>query len=132
MNDSNNITSFLTKNVEDYSIKHLSSKDIIAKFTKMLELKFAKDLEKIILFGSRAKDMSYPDSDYDFLIVINKKSKGLTDAIYDIVMDFLLDYGADISLKIYTKERFDHGMSCLTPFMQEVDRTGIVLWKKKK
>lgn len=117
---------------KSFAIKHLLPKDVIAKFTKLLVSKFANEIERIILFGSRAKEISLPFSDYDFLIVINEKSKDLVDAIYDIVMDFLLEYGVDISLKIYTKEHFDRGMSYPTPFMQEIDKTGVILWKKKK
>jgi predicted nucleotidyltransferase len=84
----------------------------------------------VILFGSRAEGRFKPWSDYDLLIVVTRKDRQLIDGIYELVTDFLLSYGADISLKIYTSDDFNKKMGFPTPFMQRIRERGVILWSR--
>ncbi len=92
---------------------------------------FPVHIVKIIFFGSRAKGVSKPESDYDFLIVLSEKNRKMIDLIYDVVTDFLISYHVDISLKIYRYEAFQKMASIPTPFMSAVLKTGKELWSQK-
>ena len=82
-------------------------------------------IEAVYLFGSRSRGDFRPDSDYDLLVVVRKRTKDLRDGLYDAVLDILLDTGKLISLKIMKKEEFSQCSSLATPFMQNVMREGI-------
>jgi len=83
------------------------------------------EIEQIYLFGSRSRGDWRPDSDYDLLIVLERKDGRIVDGLYDGVMDVLLSTGRLISLKIFTRSEFDRLRSIPTPFMQNLMREGI-------
>ncbi len=103
-------------------------KDIEFEFISKIVSLFPDQITRVILFGSRAKGISKPGSDYDFLIVLKEKDRKTIDVIYHVVTDFLLEYGADVSLKIYSKKEFDWMISIPTPFMASILKTGRELW----
>lgn len=104
--------------------------EIEKEFTNQLVSKLGTAVEKVILFGSRAKGLAKPWSDYDLLIVMARRNQRLINVIYDLVTDFQLDHGADISLKIYTADDFAKKISLPTPFMQRIQKTGVTLWSQ--
>jgi predicted nucleotidyltransferase len=83
-------------------------------------------IQAIYLFGSRAKGTERPDSDYDLLLVVSPeftlKDK---DALYDGVMDVLLETGRLVSLKIFREPEFRRLRELRTPFMRHVLTEGI-------
>ena len=83
------------------------------------------EIEQIYLFGSRSRGDWRPDSDYDLLIVLERKDRRIVDGLYDGVMDVLLSTGRLISLKIFTRSEFDRLRSIPTPFMQNLMKEGI-------
>ena len=80
------------------------------------------------LFGSRATGEERPDSDYDLCLVVTEDfSPADKDALYDIVMDILLDTGRLVSLKIFRQQAFERLRSLQTPFIQHVLTQGIAI-----
>lgn len=104
--------------------------EIEKEFTQRLVARVGASLEKVILFGSRAEGRAKPWSDYDLLLVVSRKDRRLGDQIYELVTDFLLSDGVDISLKIYTADDFKKKMDLPTPFMQRIQERGVVLWSR--
>jgi hypothetical protein len=49
-----------------------------------------------------------------------------------VVTDFLIQYGVDISLKIYKEKEFQEWTSISTPFITSVLKTGKELWPRKQ
>ena len=84
-------------------------------------------LDRLILFGSRARGDHKPYSDYDILIVVTEKDRGLIDALYDATMEVLYKTHRLISLKIYRKADFDKFAALPTPFLANVLRDGAPL-----
>ncbi len=82
------------------------------------------EIQEVYLFGSRARGDWRPDSDYDLLMVVNKKDQALIALIYDAVMDILLATGRLISLKIFTCQEFNRLADIPTPFMRQVLQEG--------
>jgi uncharacterized protein len=87
-------------------------------------------VERVELFGSKARGDSHPESDIDILVVLDAASPSNKDAVYDAVMDTLLARGIYLSVLVYDRTEYDHLMSLRTPFMQNVAQEGIVLWSK--
>lgn len=96
-------------------------KNFLDKISPLME----QHIKEIYLFGSRCRDDWRPDSDYDILIVLEKKDRTVIDRLYDAVMDTLLSSGRLISLKIFTVSEFNRLKSIPTPFVNNVLTEGI-------
>lgn len=107
-------------------------REIEKEFTKKLIDRFEPWIEKVIFFGSRAKGVAKPWSDYDILIVMNKRDSKIIDEIYEIVTEFQLEQRVDISLTIYKKDDFEMKNALQTPFMERIKKTGVVLWTRSQ
>ena len=83
------------------------------------------ELDRLILFGSRARSDSKPSSDYDILVVMSEKDRQVIDALYDATMQVLYKTHRLISLKIYRKADFDRFAAMPTPFMRSVLHEGV-------
>lgn len=99
---------------------------IVERFLSMI-LPLGENIKEIYLFGSRCRDDWRPDSDYDILIVVDRKDREFTSKLYEAVMDILIDTGRLISLKIFTASEFNRLKSISTPFMHSVTKEGIRL-----
>jgi predicted nucleotidyltransferase len=84
-------------------------------------------IQRLILFGSRAKGSQRLDSDYDLLLVVSGKDDQLIDVLYEAVMDVLLAHGRLVSLKIFEEKEFARLQALRTPFMEHVEHEGIRL-----
>jgi len=109
----------------------LKKDNIEIEFVNKITSLFPAHIVKIVFFGSRAKGIPRPGSDYDFLIVLLEKDRKVVEKIYDVVTDFLIKYGIDISLKIYQDKEFQKMVSIPTPFMASILKTGKELWNQK-
>jgi predicted nucleotidyltransferase len=81
-------------------------------------------IERLILFGSRARGDDRPDSDYDLLIVVAHKDAALLDVLYEAVMDVVLSHGRLISLKVFESREFARLQALGTPFTSRVTAEG--------
>jgi len=104
---------------------------IESEFVRRITSLFPDQIAKVIFFGSRAKGTPKPGSDCDFLIVLRDKKWEIVDEIYNVVTDFLIQYGVDISLKIYNEKDFIKWASIPTPFIASISTTGKEWWMQK-
>jgi predicted nucleotidyltransferase len=104
---------------------------VVIEFVNEITSLLSSQIVKIIFFGSRAKGIPTPGSDYDFLIVLAEKNRTIVEELYNVVTDFLIRYDVDISLKIYREKEFQEMTSIPTPFMESVLRTGKELWSQE-
>jgi predicted nucleotidyltransferase len=84
-------------------------------------------VERILLFGSRAKGVAKPHSDFDMLLVLKERDHAVIDRIYEVTYDFELEHGIDVSLKIYSAEAVRRQHAIGTPFIRNVLQTGVEL-----
>ena len=66
---------------------------IVIEFAKRIRKRLGGRVREIILFGSHARGSARHDSDYDFVIVVDKRDKNLREAVIDIEADILDEYG---------------------------------------
>jgi len=88
-------------------------------------VKVRPEIQRLILFGSRARGDALPDSDYDLLLVVHTKTDALLDALYDAVIETLLTTGRLVSLKIFTEPEYRRLNKLSTPFMRRIQTEGL-------
>jgi predicted nucleotidyltransferase len=91
------------------------------------EMKKIKDIEKIVLFGSVARNMEKPGSDVDIALVINRMRTGLEKDITDAVSRVMEKSRIKIVPILLTKTEAGEK----SQFSEEV-RKGIVLYERRK
>ena len=79
---------------------------------------------QLTLFGSRARGDQRPDSDYDILVIVDRRSSDLLDFLYDRVMDILLAHGRVVSLKVLEEKDWERLVALRTPFTMRVKNEG--------
>ena len=84
---------------------------------------------RIVLYGSVARGTNTPESDVDVAVFVRTRlNNEMDDRLSDVVVDMNLKYNKvfsviDIDNTTYQKWRD------VTPFYQNVDKEGVVLWK---
>ena len=96
---------------------------------KHLAMDFAKSLihpeiEKIILFGSVAREEDTADSDIDILIIAKDKYK-VEDEIYTKAFNIYLNDDEDISVILLSTEDYKYNQS--SEFIANVEKEGILI-----
>ena len=98
---------------------------ILAEIKQRLNETLGDNVERIILFGSRARGDAHKDSDYDVLLLVKKRTKELEEQINDIAYEMLDRYGKlvtifDTEAEIYEDEEDD-------PLFTNIHREGITI-----
>ena len=82
---------------------------------------------EIILFGSQARGDAREDSDWDILVLLNKKnvSPADIDEVAYPLRELGWDFGETVNTILYTKEEWNRDVA--SPFYENVTREGIRL-----
>ncbi|MFH1929570.1 MAG: nucleotidyltransferase domain-containing protein [Chloroflexota bacterium] len=116
-------------------MKALSSSDgptmkeqaAVQAFLQRLHRDHSQALRRTVLFGSKARGDSEPDSDIDILIVVDEESWTLRDAISAIAAQVSLEYGVLIGPRVIGQERWARMERERFSFYENVAREGIPL-----
>ena len=106
--------------------KHAPADDpVLQRFKVALQGIYGNQIDRVVLFGSRARGEARPDSDYDIAVFL----KELPDAwkerfrLAGLRVDFLDETGAFIDAKPYPATAYRDR----TPLMHEIRRDGLDL-----
>jgi predicted nucleotidyltransferase len=103
----------------------LANDPVLTRFRAALDALYGRRLERVVLFGSRARGDARPDSDYDVAVFL-RDYHGFWNEIRSLsaaTTDILLDTGAVISAKPFPAD----GYRERTAFMGEVRNDGFDL-----
>ena len=83
-------------------------------------------VERVVLFGSKARGDDGPDSDIDLLVLTGRKlswdeQREMTRSLFKLEMEM----GVLISLVVYPLEEWEHGIYQATPLRWEIDAEGV-------
>ncbi len=85
-------------------------------------------VERVILFGSKARGEDDAESDIDLLILTSRVPGSQDrDAAVDALFDLQLELGVVLSPVVIARDEWEHGLYQVLPLRQEVDRDGVLL-----
>ncbi len=97
----------------------LDLKGIIAQYDPQAE---------IVLYGSAARGQRQPDSDYDVLVITERKLSSQEERFLDRdVYALQLERGIVLSVMVYAKEQWNNPVFQASPYQKNVMKEGIIL-----
>lgn len=98
---------------------------VIKQIEGALKKELKEQIKDVILFGSRARGDFQPESDYDILVLVTKKTKELRDKIDEIVWEISWEHNIVIPVFIYEKSRFENDK--FEPLFMNIQKEGILI-----
>jgi predicted nucleotidyltransferase len=99
------------------------------KLNEVVEALLPYEPEKIILYGSAARDQLTEDSDID-LLIIKKSDKSFLERIRD-VLDLLPPIGIPVEPIVLTPEEFDKMVAEERLYAEMILKEGKILYEKR-
>jgi predicted nucleotidyltransferase len=98
---------------------------ILARFRAALDEIYGDRIDRVVLFGSRARDDAYPDSDYDIAVFLKSLPDRWAelDRLADLRVKFLDETGAFFDVMPYLAASYRER----TPLMHEIREEGLDL-----
>ena len=98
---------------------------VLVRFRSALEAMYGHQIDRVVLFGSRARWDARPDSDYDVAVFLKNFQDRWSevDRLIPVVTDILYDDGAFIHAMPYREGAYWDR----TPLMHEIRREGLDL-----
>ncbi len=98
----------------------------IVEATRILKERFP--VKKVILFGSKARGDSEPESDIDLLLLTTnpigwKERHQIVDALFEVEMK----YDVVISIVVNTLDDWNDGICTVLPIHKEINREGVAM-----
>lgn len=87
--------------------------------------------EKVILFGSHAKNINNLDSDVDILVIVSKSEHNRAYRT-SLALKFLRGIGIPIDLLVYTNDEIREWEHIESSFVSEVLKTGKVIYEIRR
>jgi predicted nucleotidyltransferase len=84
---------------------------------------------RVVLFGSKARGDSEPESDIDLFIVLQGELNGLKKTLVDLSYKISLNHGVVLSDLVVSERRYRWMSQHGEPMLVEVEREGIELWR---
>ncbi len=111
------------RRLDEISLKP-KDRQAVETLSGLLRRRFPVD--RIILFGSKARGDDGPDSDIDLLVLTSRR---LTAAerreMAQVVLDVELDLDVLVSKLVVPTDAWDHGLYQVLPIRREVERDGV-------
>lgn len=83
-------------------------------------------VERIILFGSKARGESHPESDIDLLVLTKRLlTRDEERLVIDLLFPLQLDYEVVFSTLEIPIDEWEHGIYQVLPLKLEIDRDGV-------
>lgn len=85
---------------------HVAVDPVMHAFTSAVRGRLGDRLHRIVLFGSRARGDAQDNSDYDVLIIVDRRSPEVRQHILEIEADLMDQYGALIATILRTDDEW--------------------------
>ena len=88
-------------------MKTIEVDSVVKEYSDRLRSTLGDRIREIILFGSRARGDNKEFSDYDVLIIVDKRDRPILDTIVDIEVSILDDHERLIGSIVYEPEEWE-------------------------
>jgi predicted nucleotidyltransferase len=99
----------------------------LAEFAQRLREQFDSALRSALLFGSKARGESTPDSDLDVLVVVDSDDWRVHKQIRYLAADICLKYGLELSPRVWSTEHHKEMEQLQAQVYQNIHKDGITL-----
>jgi predicted nucleotidyltransferase len=98
---------------------------VLRRYKAALDALYGDQLDRVVLFGSRARGDAHAESDYDVAVFLKSLPDRWTELhrLADLRTEFLADTGEFFDSKPYAAKAYEDR----TPLMREIRRDGIAL-----
>jgi predicted nucleotidyltransferase len=96
---------------------------VVREFAQALRQRLGPRVKRTVLFGSRARGDALKGSDYDVLIVVNNRDRGIEEVVLDIELDILNRIGVLVTGLVYGEEEWQRESQF--PLGRNVAREGV-------
>jgi predicted nucleotidyltransferase len=113
-------------------LQHLNQREqaAVQEFLSVLQAQHGQDVLDVILFGSKARGDSDPESDLDLLVIVEEREQQLWQDIISLETALLLKYDTVISSLIMSRDNYEWHRQHRAPLYRNVHREGIKLWTR--
>ncbi len=97
----------------------------LAEYRQALSKRHPGAVVRMLVYGSKARGESHPDSDVDVLLIVKNDADSLKRPLRDIGYELAATSEAVPSILAYTEDEWGERMSKGYPFQQAVERDGV-------
>jgi predicted nucleotidyltransferase len=115
------VNSLLTERLTPHELEAVNA------FVTRLRKQYHDRISQAVLFGSKARGDSLPDSDLDILVIADSDEWRFQHAISDVASDVSLEYGILIGPRVIGQDRWDEMARDRFSLYENVVREGIPL-----
>lgn len=101
------------------------SENVANEYGRLLRKRLGPHVSRIVLFGSRARGDASDHSDYDFLVVVDRRTRDVREAILDVGAEMLNRYDHLFAALTYTDEEWREAIRF--PLGWNIEREGIAV-----
>jgi predicted nucleotidyltransferase len=116
------------------NLEHLlnpTERQALREFVQGLQEQFDGLIRSALLFGSKARGDSIPDSDLDVLIVVDSDDWRLHKRIRYLAADICLEYDLDLSPRVWSVSHLRKMQEIEASIYQNIQRDGISLFERE-
>jgi predicted nucleotidyltransferase len=119
--------------MRDTRLEHLSKneKAALAEFLACLRQGYADQILHVILFGSKARGDSEPESDVDLLVVVRSDNWRVHQDISHLAFEPMLEHDTLLSTHTIGQDLYARMRRHRTPFYETIRQEGMDLWLKQ-
>ncbi|MCL4515572.1 MAG: nucleotidyltransferase domain-containing protein [Firmicutes bacterium] len=109
-------------------LTHLTDREkaALADLVEELSASLGQRLQKVVLYGSKARGDFNADSDLDVLVVLDKRSLDSLDKVSGCSSDVVIEYGLPLAVVSVDAARLEQP----SLFIRNVQRDGVELWTR--
>ena len=105
----------------------LKEKKVIEEFEKRVKDKFADEIVKIVVFGSRARGEAGKNSDIDILVITSSDDWRKGDEIREIGYDLDEHIDYRLSIQVISESHMNYLRSNGFQFIKNIESEGVVI-----
>lgn len=102
-------------------------RELILELRGKIPPEIEKHINRLILFGSRARNESAEDSDLDVLVLVDEKTREVEQRLEDITYKIMWDHDFKpiISLKVFEFAKFHDAINRGFSFYKRIEKEGV-------